>query len=500
MIGSASRERLAPFFVLFASALGLWIVVLNAAHRPLWFDEMSTLLVSSQHSVAAYFHVQPVDAQPPLEALLVHFALRLPLPVEIGIRLPSMFGYLVAGWAIYLFVAREGMRMAAAVAASSFLLGAPIYFAFEARPYALLMASTAVVLVCWQRAVWNHGARRWTIALAVAMALLTLSHAFGFLFGMIPVGLAELVRWWRNKRLDAKVALAAITDLLPTLFIVWLSGRTKLLFLSRFHGATSAAAKPSLALLGATFIYCRSVPLTIVLVAAMLCLVLGRRQLAAATVPRKFEEAEWAAVAGVFVAAVVSWGLAMTYTHYYFARYGCACLVAVSILCGMAFSLRGGRVREGIVWLSEIAILLALILAPKINADRRAHTPAENTEAAALGTVPADGEPIVVANALVYQQVQRYAAAVLRPRLVFVTDPAQALRTPDFVPELAVDAYSDLGALQLPVVPYDQFVRDHPAFYVLSDGWAGEWLPEALVRDGFHRTSGPRIGVGRYQR
>jgi hypothetical protein len=190
----------------------------------------------------------------------------------------------------------------------------------------------------------------------------------------------------------------------------------------------------------------------------------------------------------------------MTYTHYYFARYGCACLVAVSILCGMAFSLRGGRVREGIVWLSEIAILLALILAPKINADRRAHTPAENTEAAALGTVPADGEPIVVANALVYQQVQRYAAAVLRPRLVFVTDPAQALRTPDFVPELAVDAYSDLGALQLPVVPYDQFVRDHPAFYVLSDGWAGEWLPEALVRDGFHRTSGPRIGVGRYQR
>jgi hypothetical protein len=474
--------------------------VLHAAHRPLWFDELSTLLVSSQDSVTAYFHVQPVDAQPPLEALLVHFALRLPLPVEISIRLPSMFGYLLAGWAIYLFVAREGTRMGAAVAATGFLLGTPIGFAYEARPYALMMGFTALALVCWQRATWCKDASRWSVALAVAMALLTLSHAFGFLFGMISIGLAELVRWRQTKRLNALVAFASISGLSPALFIVWLSGRTKLLFLTRFHGATSAEAKPDLVSLIATFTSFRTGPWEIVLLAALLCLLLSRMGASTTIAPRRFHEAEWAAVAGIFVAAVLSWVLAMTYTHYYFPRYGCACLVGYSMLAGMTFSLYGGRLREPILWSTELAILLLVLISPKVDPVERGNSPAENSEAVALVDVPADAEPIVVADALKYQEVQRYATLALRPRLVFVTDPAQSLRTPDFVPELAVDAYSDLGALRLPVVSYSQFARDHSMFYVLAAGSPGEWLPQALVHDGFHKVSGSTMGVSRYRR
>jgi len=453
--GAVFRVRLAPMLVLLATTLGLWVAVVDADRKPLWLDELSTLLVASQPSVASYIRVQPVDAQPPLDALLVHAALLLPLPLEISTRLPSMLGYVVAGWAIYLFVSRGGLRLGAAVAATSFLLGVAVQYAIEARPYALEMGLVGLVLVCWQGSIRSRNARPWLVALVVAMAMLTLTQAFGFLFGAIPIASGEFVRWRERRRFDWKIALSVAAGLLPIGFVVWLSALTK-----SFQ----------------------------ILVMAAICLVLLQDRPATPSGPPKFEASEWAAVSGVLLAALMCWGLAVVYTHYYFPRYGCATLVAISILVGMGLSLWSGSLRNAILWSSEAALVIAFAISAVLEARMPYRSAAANSRAEALWSVPPDGLPIVVASALDYQQVERYAPVSLQPRLIFVTDQARALRTSDFVPELVVDAYSDLGVLGSPVTNYDQFLQKHRAFYVLSPGLPSEWLPDALVREGMRRT------------
>jgi len=486
--GAVFRVRLAPMLVLLATTLGLWVAVVDADRKPLWLDELSTLLVASQPSVASYIRVQPVDAQPPLDALLVHAALLLPLPLEISTRLPSMLGYVVAGWAIYLFVSRGGLRLGAAVAATSFLLGVAVQYAIEARPYALEMGLVGLVLVCWQGSIRSRNARPWLVALVVAMAMLTLTQAFGFLFGAIPIASGEFVRWRERRRFDWKIALSVAAGLLPIGFVVWLSARTKLLFLSRFHGETTGAAVPDLNSLAVTLFVVVGSHSFQILVMAAICLVLLQDRPATPSGPPKFEASEWAAVSGVLLAALMCWGLAVVYTHYYFPRYGCATLVAISILVGMGLSLWSGSLRNAILWSSEAALVIAFAISAVLEARMPYRSAAANSRAEALWSVPPDGLPIVVASALDYQQVERYAPVSLQPRLIFVTDQARALRTSDFVPELVVDAYSDLGVLGSPVTNYDQFLQKHRAFYVLSPGLPSEWLPDALVREGMRRT------------
>jgi hypothetical protein len=493
-------ERAAPWIVVAASLLGLMHGVNDAAHRPLWFDELSTVLVASQHSLAEYFRVQPPDAQPPLEALLVHFALRLPLPVEIGIRIPSMIAYLVAGWAIYFFLGRRGTLQGAALGATSFLLGTPVLFAAEARPYALMMASCACVLLFWQRMVWGRHRMMWAVALAIAIALFCLSQVFGFLFAVIPIGMAEFVRWQSSKRIDRRIVFATLAGLSPIPFVAWLSRRTMLLFFIRFHGARSAAASPDLASLVGTVVLLRSEALQLGLAAAFLVIFLGTKEPEVDASDRTFQRAEWVATSGLIVAAFVNWLMAVIYTHYYFPRYGCACFVAIAILCGMALSLRGGAMRRVSIWATQSAILVTFAGTMILHSRTSSVSAAANSHAAPLHAVPVDQLPIVVASGLEYQEVQRYAEPRLRPRLIYLTDSAEALRTKDFVPELVIEAYTDLGALNLPVEPYDGFVKSHSSFYLLTCGDRTEWVQKALLRDGFQQVPGPTPSISRFER
>jgi hypothetical protein len=397
-----------------------------------------------------------------------------------------MLGYLVAGWAIYFFVAREGARMAAAVAATSFLLGMSLDLALEARPYALMMGLTGVVLVCWQRAVRTRDRSGWTIGLAISMALLTLSHTFGFMFGAIPVLCAEVVRWRERRRLDRRILLAVGAGLLPMLVVLWFGMRTKMLYLYRFQGLRTKAAAPDLITLANTFIlFLHSQSFELLMMALICVLLLRDRRI---QVVSSFESFEWAAVWGVFVAALACWTVAALVTHYYFPRYGCATLVAITMLAGMGFSLGAGKSTKLLLGLTEVSLLILFAISAGHQVRTSMEPPAQTSGAAGLAAVPADGLPIVIASGLEYQEIARYAPAAILPRLIFVTDPSRVLRTSDFVPELVVEGYSDLGVLGLPVTTYSVFLKEHRSFYMFVTGLPSEWLPGALAQDGFQRA------------
>ena len=80
-------------------------------------------------------------------------------------------------------------------------------YSFEARPYILLTACTAVSLLLWRRASDGQGRRGALLGLSLVVAVAMGSHYYA-IFSLFPVGAGELARTWRRRQLDVPVWLA----------------------------------------------------------------------------------------------------------------------------------------------------------------------------------------------------------------------------------------------------------------------------------------------------
>jgi hypothetical protein len=205
------------------------LVLLFVAHaRPLAFDELLSWHTANIPTAKELLHVQataPVSLDPPLFHLLTHAISVSGIDSNLAIRLPSVAGTLILLVTLWLFV----RRMTGAAAASLTLLGlvaAEHFYLTEARPYAILMASSGLALLCWQSSsrARDAGARRFVPLLGLASAIFLASavHYFGIVLA-IPFGIIEVIRWWRSKRLDfpvlvsLAVGLSAVATWLPFL-------------------------------------------------------------------------------------------------------------------------------------------------------------------------------------------------------------------------------------------------------------------------------------------
>jgi hypothetical protein len=203
------QERVILAAIVFAF---LVIQIWAAAHRPLWFDELSTLTVSSVSGLKNLLPAISADGNPPLYFLLARFCLHLPVPVEIALRLPSIVATDITAVMIFLFVRRNTDRLFAFFAMSVFLGSAFALFAsMEARPYALLLLFTSIALYCWQSAArWIS--RRWALAgIAAGTAGATFSHHYGILYVALPLLTGEMARAWQRHKIDFPVLAAMLT-------------------------------------------------------------------------------------------------------------------------------------------------------------------------------------------------------------------------------------------------------------------------------------------------
>jgi hypothetical protein len=202
--------------LLAAGALG------RAAARPLWHDELFTLYIAQQGSVQAVWNAlgAGVDLNPPLYHVLAHWAVALLGPTALAVRLPAVLGFVAASFSLW-FVARAyvppPLALLAALVPS--LTGAYIY-AYEARPYGLVLGTAGVAWAAWEareRTDWR-GVAPWVCAAALACAIYT--HYFGVLV-LLPLAAGELVRAASRRRVDwtmciaIAVAAASTAALLP---------------------------------------------------------------------------------------------------------------------------------------------------------------------------------------------------------------------------------------------------------------------------------------------
>lgn len=180
------RRRRLGRTVLLATLIGisatanLWRI----EDESLWCDEQFTLRNAQQPSFAAVIaDVVEIEAHPPLYYLLMHYVCSVAEASELTIRLPSVI-FSVVG-TVFVFLLGEllgGLSLGGVSALFFALMPRQVYFAQEARPYALLtmLIAAGIYLAC---RVAMDRAEKWHLAVLFPLAfLVVLTHPFGGVF------------------------------------------------------------------------------------------------------------------------------------------------------------------------------------------------------------------------------------------------------------------------------------------------------------------------------
>jgi len=197
------------------SAAFLAATLLSAHRKILAGDELVTYSVATLPTASdVWAAIVGGDVLPPLGHFLTRGSIALLGPTHIAIRLPELIGCWLMAICIYLFVRRYTSTAAAGVALLIPMCTAAYGFAYEARPYGLMLGAGAAALLCWQRATDSAKRGPWLIGLTLSVAAALSSHWYALLV-MIPLGLGELVRLLRRRRVDVPMCAAVVVGVLP---------------------------------------------------------------------------------------------------------------------------------------------------------------------------------------------------------------------------------------------------------------------------------------------
>jgi hypothetical protein len=189
------------------------VALLRAINKPLWFDEIFTLILARMESPAEIIEALrvPIDALPPPYYMICRATLLLAPDEHVGIRLPSVCGFLVAIACTYAFLAVRVDRISALTAAAFVACTALADYAFEARPYALMTGSLCAAACCWQRVDRSWV---WAVALACGLALAVSCHPYA-IFAWPAFALAEVIVLASEHRVRPRVWLALAIGIVP---------------------------------------------------------------------------------------------------------------------------------------------------------------------------------------------------------------------------------------------------------------------------------------------
>lgn len=478
MTRAAARSRL---LVLGSYSLFVgWWAALSASRKPFHFDELCTWYAARQPSfdaiwsaLAAGADVNPVGFY--LVTRLGHEALA---DQSVAHRLPAMAGFWLMGAGLYFLAERRGGPIAGAVALLVPFSTFAVPYAYEARPYALVLGCASMALLCYQLAA-DRRARPLALAgLALFLALAVSSHYYAVLLVAL-FGLAELARSLQTRAADPAIWACMAVSGVPLLLHLPLIRAT-----AAYSGHFWNQAEP----LEAAFVY-RD------LIRGRLFLFVALAFLLWRVWPGETSER----FRPLLARADVLGALAL------------AAFPALSVVLGIL--LRGFTTRYALPGVVGIAALLGLIVA---HVWRRRPAPALvfaallaiSPAALALGTarawlraerppVPSLPEsvmrvdpslPVVVASSQYFFPVAHYAPPEWRGRLVFLADPERAARY--------LKAYTDdrvlagfAGRTPLRIEEYEEFVRTTPRFLLFVPPWgANVWLDRQLAADGAELT------------
>jgi hypothetical protein len=198
----------------------------------MWNDELFTLYISRLPSVSDIWSALLTGGEqiPPFFHLITRISLSLFGVNELAIRLPQVLGFWVMSLCLFRFVSKRSSALYGFAAMLFPLVTQAYYYAYEARPYGMVLGFAGLLLLCWQFASEGKYRKLSLVGIAVSFAAAVSSHYYAVLL-LFPLALGEATRSISLRRIDAPIWAAFGFGLIPLL-----------LFLPLIHEAMKQAA------------------------------------------------------------------------------------------------------------------------------------------------------------------------------------------------------------------------------------------------------------------
>jgi hypothetical protein len=200
------NRYLPVFLVVFFSITYFIDVGIRASEKYFWYDELLTVYFSRLPNLHAIWNAlgSGVDSNPPLFFLLTRASEAAFGEGAIGTRVPEILGFWAFCLCIFWFVARRVGPIPGLIAMLLPTLTGAFYYAYEARPHAIVLGCCGIALVCWQHAGDSSsvGSRRtaWLTGFSFALFCAFMLHAYALVL-TIPFGLTGLLQGFRGKEI-----------------------------------------------------------------------------------------------------------------------------------------------------------------------------------------------------------------------------------------------------------------------------------------------------------
>lgn len=476
---TADRIESGKYFYLYCLLmLFLSVAGLRAKSKALWYDELFTFHLSHLPSMAAIWvgQKQVADVNPPLLFVATRASFRLFGDGPVATRLPAMIGFLVMSICLFRFVSRRTNGLYGLVATLFPWITGAARYAYEARPYALVMGFSAWSLVCWQSACEGKH-RRWALAgLTIGITGALMSHCYAVLL-FVPLALGELVRTLRARRIDWPVWLSVA---IPAPLV--------LTYLPLMHGNDgfalhNAKFEPRFASLWEFCVMILGPAVWAWLAGFAVVLLPSRRPAEDPETSPRIPTHELAAAAGLASIPVFVLVLGLAVTRVFQDRYGLPAVIGLAILFTFLVYTRTNNRRVTGVLL--MAVFLAGFLMNSFWAP-----PDDTTQSLATrGLDPDQVEkdvPFVIGNGVLFLQVDHYAKPDLASRLYLLRDPQVAIRyTGCNIFDRAYPNMCRWFPIRGRIEDYDRFISQHDRFMVFGPMHDPlDWLIFKLLDDG----------------
>jgi hypothetical protein len=412
--------------IAWATAIYWPVTFVLATRKQFWNDELFTYYIGALNTFPRIWSalLTAVDQNPPLFYWFTHRVTEATGQNLIGLRLPAMLGFWLAAVCMIAFVSRHLPTVYGLLAALILLVSRAYWYAYEARPYGLVLGLAAVALLCWQRADGPRTLWR-PVGLALALGLAVSMHYYSVLL-FVPLATAEACRSWVNKRLNWPVWLAFAA-----------AASCLLLYLPLIRSARSYSgtfwAKPRLDSLIGFVIFFVNPALLALIGAALLWVVFANkktvRTLAEAPGRWGFPAYELVAALGMLFIVPLAIAIGKLVTGAYTHRYAVSGVLGLSFLLvwmlASAFQARSAPANVLAV-LFSCAFLIRMV--PGVGETNGISGYDHSGVIRVLEQGVPNDLPIAVADPLLFFELFHQSPPKIRSRLFYVAEPKIAIR------------------------------------------------------------------------
>jgi len=465
----------------------------------MWYDELHTFYIAREPTVAAAWQMvkDGVDLNPPLLYAAAHESGELFGFNEIGIRLPSVLAFMLAMVCLLGFLRRRVGFVFGMCGAMIPLVTKAYPYSFEARPYALVLAGSALALFSWQTATENRHRVLALAGITLGLGMALLSHGFAGIV-LIPFVMGEAIRSFSRKRIDWLIWLALGASAPALVFYPVLIQHATAFGKKVPHMSSSLVDIP------AYYIWL----LTPVWVFLAVSILLAIAVWSHGSAPMKkllsvFPHCEFVTLVGFALVPAFLVIFTTLRSSVFVFRYGLVGVIGLAaILSGFFYTRFRTDARLGMVALFALTMIFlghfAAYAATKFDQiESRWKGRIEGVYGHPLLLQAANSNlPLVVSNGLLFLPVDYYSPPDLTARTFFLIDSATALRLTgtdlyDLSYPFLIKKFPIRGHLEA----YSKFIADHDRFFVYYESRLEmEWVTGQLRSDGFELREAGRSG------